>query len=85
MPLIPSLDSWRNRQVNQFSIDIANQLPVATESGKEVTRHHVSLPQGLHGDTVLVAGVNTGTAKVQVRLVDKLWKVNTYQTFHFIV
>ena len=85
MLLIPSLDSWRNRQVNQFSIDIANQLPVATESGKEVTIHHVSLPQGLHGDTVLVAGVNTGTAKVQVRLVDKLWKVNTYQSFHFIV
>ena len=58
---------------------------MATEPGKEVAIHHVSLSQGLHGDTVLVAGVNTGTAKAQVRLVDKLWKVNTYQSFHFIV
>ena len=31
--------------------------------------------QGRQGDTVLVAGVSTGTAKVQVRLVDKSWKV----------
>ena len=31
--------------------------------------------QGRQGDTVLVAGVSTGTAKVQVRLVDKTWKV----------
>ena len=31
-------------------------------------------PQGLQGDTVLVAGVNTGTAKLQVRLTDRAWK-----------
>ncbi len=38
--------------------------------------------QGLHGDTVLVEGVNTGTAKVQVRLVDRVWKVHC--TYHFL-
>ena len=30
---------------------------------------------GYHGDTVLVEGVSTGTAKVSVRLVDRVWKV----------
>ena len=55
---------------------------MATEPGKETTRHYVSPPQGLHGDTVLVAGVNTGTAKVEVKLADKLWKV---KSFHFIL
>ena len=30
---------------------------------------------GLHGDTVLVEGVSTGTAKVQVKPVDRVWKV----------
>ena len=33
--------------------------------------------QGRQGDTVLVAGVSTGTAKVEVRLVDKTWKVHS--------
>ena len=35
----------------------------------------LSLSQGLQGDEVLVAGVSTGTAKVQVRLVEEVWKV----------
>ena len=30
---------------------------------------------GNHGDTVLVEGVSTGTAKVSVRFVDRVWKV----------
>ena len=33
------------------------------------------IAQGLQGDTILVAGVNTGTAKVQARLMDRVWKV----------
>ena len=37
--------------------------------------HAVSPHQGLQGDEVLVAGINTGTARVQVRLVDEEWKV----------
>ena len=35
----------------------------------------LSLSQGLQGDEVLVAGVNAGTAKVQFRLVEEVWKV----------
>lgn len=82
MPLIPSLDNWKNRQVNLF-FDVANYMYLWLQSlGKKATRHYVSPPQGLHGDTVLVAGVNTGTAKVEVKLVDKLWKV---KRFHFIL
>lgn len=30
---------------------------------------------GYHGDTVLVEGVSTGTAKVSVKFVDRVWKV----------
>jgi nuclear pore complex protein Nup210 len=30
--------------------------------------------QGLHGDEVLVSGINTGTAKVRVKLAEKMWK-----------
>ena len=30
---------------------------------------------GYHGDTVLVEGVSTGTAKVSVRFSDRVWKV----------
>ncbi len=32
------------------------------------------LLQGLQGDMVLVAGINTGTAKVQVRLRERAWQ-----------
>lgn len=32
---------------------------------------------GYHGDTVLVEGGSTGTAKVSVRFVDRVWKVWT--------
>ena len=38
--------------------------------------------QGRQGDTVLVAGVSTGTAKVQVRLVDRTWKVRHVTDVH---
>lgn len=31
--------------------------------------------RGQYGDTVLVEGVSTGTAKVSVRFVDRVWKV----------
>ena len=31
--------------------------------------------KGYYGDTVLVEGVSTGTAKVSVRFVDRVWKV----------
>ena len=31
--------------------------------------------RGYYGDTVLVEGVSTGTAKVSVRFVDRVWKV----------
>ena len=30
---------------------------------------------GYHGDTVLVEGMSTGTAKVSVRFMDRVWKV----------
>ncbi len=30
--------------------------------------------QGLHGDMVLVASVNTGTAKVKIRLRQRAWQ-----------
>ena len=37
---------------------------------------HPTLPplQGLHGDMVLVAGVNTGTIRVKVRLRERVWQ-----------
>lgn len=34
--------------------------------------------QGQQGDEVLVSGINTGTAKVCVKLAEKTWKVHMY-------
>lgn len=42
----------------------------------------MSLSQGLQGDTVLVAGVSTGSAQVQASLVDKVWKVSSSLDAH---
>jgi len=33
--------------------------------------------QGYHGDSVLVSGIGTGFAIVNVKLVDPVWKVST--------
>ena len=43
------------------------------------------LLQDLQGDEVLVSGVNTGTARVQVRLVENAWNVSIICTVHVYV